>query len=68
MEYERNQRSSTYTAVGAVCASTLFRSLVDLDMLNDQGAGVEAFGVGVGFGVFEQAEEEFGRFDGPSGA
>lgn len=56
----------TYTTVSTVCASSLLRGLVDLDVLDDQVAGVEAFGVGVGFGVAEETEEEFGRLDGPA--
>ena len=56
----------TYTAVSAVCASPLLGSLVDLDVLDDQVAGVETFGVGVGFGIFEQAEEELGGLFGPT--
>lgn len=55
-------------AVGAVGAATLLRRLVDLDVFDDQVARVEALGVGVGFGVFEQREEESCRFDGPAGA
>ena len=54
-------------AVGAVRAATLLRSLVDLDVLDDQLGGVEALCVGVGFGVLEQADEELGGFDGPAG-
>ena len=58
----------TYTTVSTVCATTLLRSLVDLNMLDDQGAGVKTFGVGVGFGVFEQAQQKLSRFDWPSSA
>jgi hypothetical protein len=54
--------------MGAVRAATLLGCLVDLDMLNDEGVSVEAFGVGIGFSVLQQAEEKFGRFDWPSGA
>ena len=46
--------------MGTVSSTTLLWSLVDLNMLDDQVAGVEAFGVGIGFCVFEEAEEEFG--------
>lgn len=52
--------------MSAVCASPLLGSLVDLDVLDDQVAGVETFGVGVGFGVFEQTEEELGGLFGPA--
>ena len=37
---ERNQRQATYTAVSTICTTTLFGSLVDLDVLDDQVAGV----------------------------
>ncbi len=60
-------RGNTYSAVGTVCPPTLLGSLVDLDVLDDQVAGVEALGVGVGLGVLEQAEQELGRLDGPAG-
>ena len=42
--------------MSAVCAPPLLRGLVYLDVLDDQVSRVEAFGVGVGFGVLEQAE------------
>jgi hypothetical protein len=41
-------------AVGTVCAAALLGCLVDLDVLDDQVVGVEALGVGVGFGILEQ--------------
>ena len=56
----------TYTTVSTICASSLLRCLVDLDVLDDQIASVEALGVGVGFGVTEETEEELGRLDGPA--
>lgn len=40
--------------MSAICATTLFRRLIHLDVLDDQIAGVEAFGVGVRFGVLKQ--------------
>jgi len=55
------------TTVGTVCASSLLWCLVDLDVLDDEVGGVEALGVGVGFGVFEEPEEEFSRLNGPTG-
>lgn len=58
----------TYTTVSTVCASSLLGSLVDLDVLDDQVAGVEAFGVGVGLGVAEETEEKLGGLDGPASA
>lgn len=51
------------TTVGTVCSAALLGGLVDLDVLDDQVGGVEAFGVGVGFGVLEESEEELGRLD-----
>lgn len=57
----------TYATVGTVCASPLLGGLVDLDVLDDEVAGVEALGVGVGLGVLEEAEEELGGLDGPAG-
>lgn len=51
------------TTVGTVCSATLLRGLVDLDVLDDQVGGVESLGVGVGFGVLEQTEKEFGGLD-----
>ena len=42
-------------------------TLIDLDVLDDEVAGVEALCVGVGFGVLEEADEELGGLDGPAG-
>jgi hypothetical protein len=56
----------TYTTVGTVCPSSLLGGLVDLDVLDDQGTGVETLGISVGLGVLEEAEEELGGLDGPS--
>lgn len=53
--------------MSAVGATALLGRLVDLDVLDDQVAGVEAFGVGVRFGILEQAEEELGGLFGPAG-
>jgi len=55
------------TAVSTVCASSLLWCLIDLDVLDDEVAGIEALGVGVGFGVLEETEEEVGGLDGPAG-
>ena len=54
--------------MGTIGTTALLGRLVDLDVLHDQVAGVEAFGIGVRFRVLEQAEEEFGGFLGPAGA
>jgi hypothetical protein len=53
--------------VGTVGASAALGGLVDLDVLDDEVAGVEALGVGVGLGVLEQAEQLLSRLDGPAG-
>lgn len=58
----------TYATVGTVCATALLGGLVDLDVLDDQVAGVETLGIGVGLGVLEETEKELGRLDGPPGA
>ena len=52
--------------MGTVCSATLLGSLVDLDVLDDQISGIKAFDVRVCFSVFQQAEQELGRLDGPS--
>ena len=36
-------------------------------MLDDEVAGVEALGVGVGLGVLQETDEELGGLDGPAG-
>jgi hypothetical protein len=54
------------TTVGTVCPSALLGGLVDLDVLDNQGTGVETLGVGVGLSVLEETEEELGGLDGPS--
>ena len=52
--------------MSTISTTTLLRRLINLDMLDDQIAGIEALCVGVGFCVFEQAEEEFGGLLGPA--
>ena len=54
--------------MGTVSAPALLGGLVDLDVLDDQVAGVEALCVGVGLGVLEEAEQDLSRLDGPTGA
>lgn len=51
-----------------VSAATLLWRLVDLDVLDDEVAGVESFGIGVGLGVLEEGEEVLSGLDGPPGA
>ena len=36
-------------------------------MLDNEVSGIETLGVGIGFGVLEEREEEFSRLDGPAG-
>lgn len=57
----------TYTTVGTVSSSALLGGLVDLDVLDDKGAGVKTLGIGVGLGVLQELQEELGGLDGPSG-
>lgn len=60
-------RGKTYTAVGTVRAPALLGGLVDLDVLDNQGTGVETLGIGVGLSVLEETEQELGGLDGPAG-
>jgi hypothetical protein len=53
--------------VGTVGASATLGGLVDLDVLDNEVAGVETLGVGVGLGVLEEAEQLLSRLDGPAG-
>jgi len=46
----------------------LLRGLVDLDVLNDQVAGIETLGVCVCLGVLEETKKELGGLDWPSSA
>ena len=38
-----------------------------MDVLDNEGAGVETLGVGVGLGVLQELQEELGGLDGPAG-
>src|SRR4051794_35096257 len=58
---------STYATVSAVGAAALLGGLVDLDVLDNQVAGVETLSIGVGLGVLEETEEELGGLGGPAG-
>lgn len=51
------------TTVGTVCSAALLGGLVDLDVLDNQVGGVEALGIGIGFGVLEKTEKELGGLD-----
>lgn len=53
--------------MSTVCTTSLLWRLVDLDVLDNQVASIEAFGVCVCFCVLEEAEEEFGGLFGPAG-
>ena len=50
-----------------ISTTTLLRRLVDLNMLDDQVASIEAFGVCVRFCVFEEPEQKLGGLFGPAG-
>ena len=52
--------------MSTVCASSLLGGLVDLDVLDDQVAGIETLGIGVGLGVLEETEQVLSGLDGPS--
>lgn len=49
--------------MGTVRSATLLGGLVDLDVLDNQVGGVEALGIGIGFGVLEKTEKELGGLD-----
>lgn len=55
------------TTVSTVCPPALLGGLVDLDVLDDQVAGVKTLGIGVGLGVLEKTEKELGGLGGPAG-
>jgi hypothetical protein len=59
---------NTYTTVGTVRPSALLGGLVDLDVLDNQGASVEALGIGVGLSILKEVEEVLGGLDGPAGS
>ena len=59
---------AAYTAVGTVRPSPLLGCLVDLDVRDNEFAGVERLQIGVGLSVSEEAEHEVGRLDGPASA
>ena len=53
--------------MSTVGTSAALGSLVDLDVLDNEVAGVEALGVGVGLGVLQKVEEELGGLNRPTG-
>lgn len=54
--------------MGTVGASPSLGGLVDLDVLDNKGTGVETLGVSVGLGVLDEVGEELSGLDGPAGA
>ena len=52
--------------MGTVRPPSLLRGLIDLNVLYDQVAGIQSFGIGIGLGILEEREEELGRLDGPA--
>lgn len=48
---QKKQVWNTYTTVSSVSSSSLLGGLVDLDVLDDQVASVEALSIGVGLSV-----------------
>lgn len=52
--------------MSAIGTATLFGRLVNLNVLHNEVACVEALGVGVCFSVSKKTEEIFGRFDRPA--
>ena len=53
--------------MSTVGTTALLGCLVNLDMLDNQVASVQAFGICVRFGVLEETEEELGGLFGPAG-
>merc|ERR1712168_961809 len=54
------------SAVGAVRSAPHLRRAVDLDVVDDEMVDVEAFIVGVRFGVLQKRQEELGGLLGPT--
>jgi hypothetical protein len=63
---KKNETQATYTTVRPVCPTSLFRCLVDLDVLDNQVACVQTLRVRIRLGVLQQGEEKIGRLDWPS--
>ena len=53
--------------MSTVSAAATLGSLVDLDALDDQSAGVETLAIGVGLSVLEQINDVLSGLDGPAG-
>jgi hypothetical protein len=60
ISFQSNQRRIdcryAYTSVSTICSSALLRGLVDLDVLDDQVASIETFGVCVRLCVLEETK------------
>ena len=56
----------TYPTMRPISTSPLLRRLIYLDMFDDQIAGVETLGIGVGFCIFEESKKELGGLLGPA--
>jgi len=54
------------TTVGTVCSAALLGGLVDLDVLDDEVAGIETLGIRVRLSVLEKTEQELSRLYWPS--
>lgn len=52
--------------MSTVGTSATLGGLVDLDVLDDEVAGVKTLGVGVGLGVLQQSEQLLSRLNGPA--
>lgn len=50
--------------MGTIRSPSLFRRLVDLDVLDDEIRGVKSLGIGICFSVFQESDKEFGGFYG----
>lgn len=57
---------SVDTTVGTVGSSSHLGSLVDLDVLDVEGRGIEALGLSVGKSVLDQVRNKLDRLNGPS--
>jgi hypothetical protein len=59
--------AKTYATMSTVCSAALLGGLVDLDVLDNQGASVETLGISVGLGVLQEVQKILGGLDGPAG-
>merc|ERR1719411_303049 len=54
------------TTMSPISSSAHFRCAVHLNMIDDQMIGIQTLVFGIGFGVFQQVQQEFGGFLRPS--